>query len=183
MTYTTAQGNPGSLTHWARQGIKPMSSWILAGFITIEPQQELPICTNYWAMFSISQNTAHLQKALEKSGWRCLCLAWYFKDSFAAKKNTLLRKIFQSFLIPDKLYSCIAYYLMGLPVNFPFSSLLWESSHIRGPATQGTLDSFQRNFPPLCLGLRWFTEFKFVIRHVCWGHSPKWLKINLCWGM
>ena len=31
-TYATAQGNAGSLTHWARPGIKPMSSWILVGF-------------------------------------------------------------------------------------------------------------------------------------------------------
>ena len=27
-------GNTGSLTHWARPGIKPTSSWILAGFVT-----------------------------------------------------------------------------------------------------------------------------------------------------
>ena len=30
VTYTTAHGNGGSLTHWARLGIKPASSWILA---------------------------------------------------------------------------------------------------------------------------------------------------------
>ena len=29
VTYTTAQSNTRSLTHWARPGIKPMSSWIL----------------------------------------------------------------------------------------------------------------------------------------------------------
>ena len=29
-----SHGNAGSLTHWARPGIKPISSWILAGFIT-----------------------------------------------------------------------------------------------------------------------------------------------------
>ena len=34
-TYTTAHGNTGSLTHWARPRT---SSWILAGFITTEPQ-------------------------------------------------------------------------------------------------------------------------------------------------
>ena len=28
-TYTTAHGNTGSLTPWARPGIKPTSSWIL----------------------------------------------------------------------------------------------------------------------------------------------------------
>ena len=34
-------GNAGSLTHWARPGIKPMSWWILVGFVTTEPPQEL----------------------------------------------------------------------------------------------------------------------------------------------
>ena len=31
-----------SLTHWVRPGIEPKSSWILVGFVTVEPQQELP---------------------------------------------------------------------------------------------------------------------------------------------
>ena len=37
-TYTTAQGNTGFLTHRARLGIEPESSWILVGFISIVPQ-------------------------------------------------------------------------------------------------------------------------------------------------
>ena len=37
VTYTTAHGNAGSLTCWARPGIKPMSSWLLIG------------CVNHWA--------------------------------------------------------------------------------------------------------------------------------------
>ena len=32
--YATAHGNAASLTHWARPGIKPASSWILVGFLT-----------------------------------------------------------------------------------------------------------------------------------------------------
>ena len=32
LTYTTAHGNNGSLTHRGRPGIKPVSSWILVGF-------------------------------------------------------------------------------------------------------------------------------------------------------
>ena len=43
MTYTTAHGNTGSLTHWARPGIEPTSSWILVMFISAAPQQELLI--------------------------------------------------------------------------------------------------------------------------------------------
>ena len=39
MTYITAHGNTGSLTHWVRpQWIEPASLWILVGFITTEPQ-------------------------------------------------------------------------------------------------------------------------------------------------
>ena len=33
-TYTAAPGNAGSVTHWARPGIKPESSWMLVGFVT-----------------------------------------------------------------------------------------------------------------------------------------------------
>ena len=42
VTYTTAHSNTGSPTHWVTSGIKPTSSWILAGFVTTEPQRELP---------------------------------------------------------------------------------------------------------------------------------------------
>ena len=40
-TYTTVQGNAGSLTHRARAGIKLTSSWILVRFVTTVLQQEL----------------------------------------------------------------------------------------------------------------------------------------------
>ena len=48
MTYTTAHSNAGSLTHWVRPGIEPTSSWVLVGFITAEPQQELLL----WLLFT-----------------------------------------------------------------------------------------------------------------------------------
>ena len=35
-----SHSNAGSLTHWARPGIKPASFWILVGFITTEPWWE-----------------------------------------------------------------------------------------------------------------------------------------------
>ena len=40
VTHTTAHGSTGSLTHWAKPGIKPVTSWIVFGFITAEPRQE-----------------------------------------------------------------------------------------------------------------------------------------------
>ena len=36
-TYTTAHSNARSLTHWARPGIKPATSWFLVGFVSAEP--------------------------------------------------------------------------------------------------------------------------------------------------
>ena len=41
MTYTAARGDGRSLTHRARPGIKPTSSWILVGFVSTEAQWEL----------------------------------------------------------------------------------------------------------------------------------------------
>ena len=42
-TYTTVHGNTRSLTHWARPGIEPSTSWFLVGFFSTMPRQELPI--------------------------------------------------------------------------------------------------------------------------------------------
>ena len=41
VTYTTAHGNTGSLTHEVRPGIKPTSLWLLVKFVTTESQREL----------------------------------------------------------------------------------------------------------------------------------------------
>ena len=41
-TYNTAHVNTGLLTHCMRPGIKPASSWTSVGFITTEPQWEIP---------------------------------------------------------------------------------------------------------------------------------------------
>jgi len=46
VTYTTAHGKAGSLTHWVRPEIKPVSSWLLVRFISAEPRWEL------WSMYS-----------------------------------------------------------------------------------------------------------------------------------
>ena len=41
VTYTTAHGSTGSVTHWARPEIKPASSGMLVRFVSTEPRQEL----------------------------------------------------------------------------------------------------------------------------------------------
>ena len=38
-----SSGNTGYLTHWARPGIEPMSSWILVGFVSTAPRRELQV--------------------------------------------------------------------------------------------------------------------------------------------
>ena len=40
--YTTAHSNTGSLTHWARPGIEPATSWLLVGFIKHWAMSETP---------------------------------------------------------------------------------------------------------------------------------------------
>ena len=40
-TYTTAHGNAVSLTHQARAGIKPTTSWFLVRFVSTAPRWEL----------------------------------------------------------------------------------------------------------------------------------------------
>ena len=37
LTYATAAAMPNPLTHSARPGTEPTSSWILVGFVTAEP--------------------------------------------------------------------------------------------------------------------------------------------------
>ena len=57
--YTTAHGNAGSLTHWAWPGIEPMSLWILVGFITTEPWQELCILL-FWNCENLILMATHI---------------------------------------------------------------------------------------------------------------------------
>ena len=48
VTYTATHGNARS-----RPGMKPASSWILVGFITTEPQQELPKLEQLFFFFKL----------------------------------------------------------------------------------------------------------------------------------
>ena len=60
-TYTTAHVNPGSLTHWVRPGNEPESSWMLLGFISTVPQQELPIKPFVFVGLQFSSNVEKIQ--------------------------------------------------------------------------------------------------------------------------
>ena len=66
-TYTTAPGNTGSIIHWVRPGIKPVSSWILVRFVSTAPRRrELPLLITF--KFSI-----YLEFNLRKSDF-----SWFF---------------------------------------------------------------------------------------------------------
>ena len=54
---------PDPLTYWERLGIGPISSWILAGFITAAPQQELP-----FIFYNLSVSRFHLFSKKETCG-------------------------------------------------------------------------------------------------------------------
>ena len=41
VTYTTGHSNAGSLTHWARAGIEPETSWFQLDSLTTAPRREL----------------------------------------------------------------------------------------------------------------------------------------------
>ena len=52
--YTTAHGNTGSLTHWARPGIKPTTSWFLVRFVNHWATMGTPfLCFLYYYFFNV----------------------------------------------------------------------------------------------------------------------------------
>jgi len=53
-TYTTAHGNAGSLTHWARPGIEPSTSWFLVGFVNHWATTGTPLPLFIRAFISVS---------------------------------------------------------------------------------------------------------------------------------
>ena len=50
-TYTTAQGDARSSTHWARPGIKPASKWLLARFVSHWAMMGTPPC---WVLTTLT---------------------------------------------------------------------------------------------------------------------------------
>ena len=48
VTYATVHSNTRSLTHWARPGIEPVTSWILVRFVSPEPSWELLNLLDPW---------------------------------------------------------------------------------------------------------------------------------------
>ena len=73
VTYATAQGNAGSLTHWVKPGIKPVSSWILGRFVSPEPWQELQKSSNINIIISlfyyVHTHTQYLTDISQRKTW------------------------------------------------------------------------------------------------------------------
>ena len=85
--YTIAHSsNTRSLTHWAKPGIEPTSSWILMGFLTTEPQEELQtyevlrrilLCLSCW-----ESEMSLFQPSLERTVLKDVMLCkWKFGES------------------------------------------------------------------------------------------------------
>ena len=47
-THTTAPGNAGSLTHRARPGMEPATSWIIVRFVSAAPHREPPVSRSFF---------------------------------------------------------------------------------------------------------------------------------------
>ena len=64
LTYTTAHGKAGALTHWVRPGIELTSSWTLVEFVIAEPRWELPhalLLKCIWTTYN-RKNKNHLKR-------------------------------------------------------------------------------------------------------------------------
>ena len=78
VTYTTAHGNDGTLTHWARPGIKPVSSWILVRFLSTKPLWEL---TNQCFLIEGIHTVSYLQVTLQRRSWN-IYMHFYIHNIF-----------------------------------------------------------------------------------------------------
>ena len=72
----TAHGNTGSLTHWLRPGIKPITSWFLVGFVSAASRWELWKWHSWWLLIKFSskllkrvQHHSLLEKCKPKPLW------------------------------------------------------------------------------------------------------------------
>ena len=110
-TYTIAHGNAGSLTYWARPGIKPATSWFLVGFVNHWATTGTPTPFSFALMHSSHIDkpwfikpfpaVGHLDRfrlsLLETNGHRC---SLAFLDAFFWNMFYLLVfLIFKKFLI------------------------------------------------------------------------------------
>ena len=93
--YIIAHSNTGSLTHWGRAGIEPVSSWILVRLVTAEPQWEhlskeiliqKDACTPMFitALFTITKTQKEGRVHQQMNGWRSCAIhtQWTIAQSY-----------------------------------------------------------------------------------------------------
>ena len=96
MTYTTALGNAGSLTHWVGPGIEPKTSWFLVILVSAAPWWELLFyfiflfyfCL-FWAIWT-SNLTEHLAFLIAKANNLCRWILFLWVTIFTRKRGLQL---------------------------------------------------------------------------------------------
>ena len=122
-TCTTAQGNTGSLTHWARPGTKPATSWFLVGFVNHCAMTGTPYCWVLRVLCGISWKPSRLRIQ------HCHCCGpggYFHMPRMWAKKNSLC--ILDNSPLSDTSFvnifsQSVTCYLILLTLSFTFNGV------------------------------------------------------------
>ena len=104
VTYTTSCGNAGSLTHWTRPGIEPVSTWILVRFLNHWVTKGTPVfpcllLLKFWRI---------LFKIWKYSFWICLmCIHIWFRLCIP-RHNTMCYCVILRLLYPETVDSLMS---------------------------------------------------------------------------
>ena len=128
VTYTTAHSIAGSLTHWARPGIQPKSSWVLVGFV------------NCWAL----EGTPHLLLLLNCHPY---CFSTHFSLGMLSTDFSII--LHYSLKLLDPRFLC-PFPSTVAPIFWVLSKVTWTNKASIPPAFQ-VLDipSSKAHCPPL----------------------------------
>ena len=155
--YTTPHGNTGCLTHWARPGIEPSTSWFLVGFISAVPKWELPVSFFFFffshvgSIFSPVENGLCLYEIVIE-----VTLDWSCSYHMRGQQSKIL--LLASYLMELRLIESpriklgLEPFIQSLLVIYCFSAKSWH--HICGP--QGCLDYI----PSVAQSLHLLTSFQ-----------------------
>ena len=113
MTYTTAHCNARSLTHWARPGVQPTSSWILVDLFPLCHSRNSPgkilnreICSLIYSFLSIGavETLFNFTKKTQKTKLCTACLSSWFQ------RINLRVRIFHQF---SNIFPLLWFFLLG----------------------------------------------------------------------
>ena len=147
----TAHGNAGSLTHWARPGIEPATSWFLAGFV------------NYWATTG---------PPLKYFKMVYLALAWLYSlvvyKLLMLANNSPMEFWRHNFIIFKDLVLVLK--LLGLWILL-FCKKIYISDNLLGSSLHAEISELPRSefwffFPLITLGILWVLS---ILSHLLFG--------------